>query len=39
VYGEPDGRTAWKVAALFLFALVFDSLVNLLAVVVTLKLV
>lgn len=39
VYGESSGRTAWKVAVLFLFAFVFDNLVNVMTVVVTLKLV
>lgn len=39
VYGESNARTAWKVAVLFLFVLVFDSLVNVMTVVATLKLV
>ena len=39
VYAESNASIAWKTAAVFVFALVFDSLVNLMTLVVTLKLV
>ena len=39
VYGEPHRRIAWKAAVMILFALVIDSLVSFLAVLVTMRLV
>jgi hypothetical protein len=39
VYREPRGPTLWKTAALLVFALLFDNLMNFVSLVVTLKLV
>ena len=39
VYGEPARRLAWKAGSMILFAIVLDSIVSFLAVLVTIRLV
>ncbi|HEU4688445.1 MAG TPA: DUF3667 domain-containing protein [Vicinamibacterales bacterium] len=39
VYGEPTGRTLWKTVVMLLFAMVFDNLINFVALVLMLKLI
>ena len=39
VYREPRGRILWKTVAMMLFAVLFDNIMNFIALMVTLKLV